>query len=269
MSVLLKGEGIVAGYKNKEIIKGIDFVLKEGEVCALIGNNGSGKTTLLKTVCGLLPYRGQLFYRHQNLKTLSLKQRARKMGYLSQNSSMTMSLTVLETILMGYHPVLKLMEKVSEEQKEYAQKILELFFPPEIADVDFQTLSGGQKQLVMIARTLVKKPEILILDEPDSALDFQHKHRLLKILKDGIKSKKQGMILCSHDINISLKYADRIMIMNQGLLICDLELNRVTEEGLKEVLSEIYGPVEIIKTKDQFLITGGDDNGCEVFNCFS
>ena len=126
------------------------------------------------------------------------------------------------------------------------------------AQAEYLSLSEGQRQLVLIARTLVRQPPLLLLDEPDSALDYPRRYGLLRWLKAYARREEAGVLLCSHDANIALRYADRLLLLGDGRLLDDVGMADTDAERLREALGKIYGPVDVLRHGGTFLMTRGD-----------
>ena len=187
-----------AGYGKKEIIHNISFVLESGSLTCLIGKNGCGKTTLMKSILNQIKHAGTCFLNGENLEYFGVRALAREVSYIPQRTGIGISLPVLEVVMMGYNPVLKLLERPSKKQIELAREALSAVGLSESEKQDFQTLSEGQKQLVLLARTMIEDTKLLLLDEPDSALDFQNRYMVLKELKKMVKEGGKAGLFSSH-----------------------------------------------------------------------
>lgn len=244
-----------AGYGKKNIIRDISLEIPAGQLCAVIGRNGSGKTTLIKAMMGLIGSTG-------DLKISS------DIGYMAALSDVALPISVFEMVMLGWYRELGTLKRAGEREKKAAAELIEQFGLKEYENRDYRTLSTGQKQLVCLARTLVRKPELLILDEPDSALDFDRKYFLMEYLKAYAATGKT-VIICSHDVNLMLKYVDRIFMMQNGLLSgeCRIPDGEITESGqpgkteagltdLQTLLSKGYGDIEIISHAGKLIMTG-------------
>ena len=168
---LLEVRHLCAGYGKRRILEDISFSLAPGELVGVLGENGSGKTTLLKSVCGILPHRGECLLGGENREDLSSRQLARKISYIPQRSGISIDLSALEVVLMGFNPQLRLLESPNAAMKRRAGQALEAVGLGGRGEENFQSLSQGQQQLCILARTLVSQAEVLLLDEPESALD--------------------------------------------------------------------------------------------------
>ena len=257
MRELLRAEGLCAGYGRGDVIRDVSFSLREGELCALLGGNGSGKTTLLRAVCTLLPSKGERILGGQPLSALSRRERARHMGYLAQGGRMTLELPVVDVVLMGLNPELGLLESPGPSHRRRAMETLEWVGMAHLAHQPFQNLSQGQKQMVLFARTLVCAPELLILDEPDSALDIRNRGHMFDLLEAYQREKGGAVLLCSHDGNAALARAHRLLLMKDGALIHDLRPEELSRERLEGALGDVYGPVEVLRHKGRYVMIGG------------
>ena len=240
-----------AGYGDKEIIHKINFAVEPHTLTALIGPNGCGKTTLLKSIVNLLDYQGKCLLHGEALDELSVRKLARKISYIPQRSGIHVSMSVLDVVLMGFNPVLKLLERPNRKQRQRAKDAIISVGLTEYMNKDFLTLSEGQKQLVLLARTMVEDTELLILDEPDSALDFQNRHRILNILKQMTDSQEKAGILCIHDPAIALEFCQQIVVMKEGKIIDILHPQTDSLGRMEHALRKIYGNVTLSKCMDR------------------
>lgn len=254
MGELLQAHEIFANYGREDVLQRVSFRMRGGELCALLGSNGSGKSTLLRCVCGLLPFDGSITLEGENLLQMRQNDRARRIGYLSQSGNITPALSALGIVLMGLNPTLGLFQSPGPNHRKRALEVMEQVGADQFADWAFPTLSQGQKQLVLLARTLVCHPRLVVLDEPDSALDFRNRQKMMELLKEYSGSCGQGVLLCSHDINIALAYADHLLLLKSGTLAYDLRLPSISREQLQSALRDIYGPVEVFCHKDRYLM---------------
>ena len=161
--------GSVAANKN------IDLALKRGEILALLGENGSGKTTLLKAICGILPHSGSCVLEGRVLEGLRPGKLAGLCSYIPQRSGISIDISALDVVLMGFNPQLGLLERPSGEMKRKACQALERVGLMDRKEENYLHFSEGQKQLCVLARALAAGGDLLLLDEPESALDFRYR----------------------------------------------------------------------------------------------
>ncbi len=259
MAVLLRVEILCAGYGRRRVLEGVCFSVAPGEICAVLGNNGCGKSTLLRAVCGLLPASGSCLLEGENVWAMAAARRAAAIGYLAQQKSAPLALESLEVVLLGFHPVLGFLQRPGSEHRRQARETLEALGAGELAEQDFSTLSEGQRQLVLFARTLVRRPRLLVLDEPDSALDYPNRRRIMDRLAAYARQTGCGVLLCSHDVNIALRCAHRLLLLKDGDIFCRLRPAEAGPEALSRALSAIYGPAEVFLHKGYYMMTGRDE----------
>ena len=259
MDELLRVDSLCAGYGRRRVLRDVSFAVRRGELCALLGANGSGKSTLLRALCGLTDApEGCMLLEAESLRDMSCRRRAQRIGYLAQRSTCELALSVMDVVLMGCNPALGPFQKPGPEDRRRAMALLAALGDASWAETGYLSLSEGQRQLVLFARTLVRHSPLLLLDEPDSALDYERRHRLLRWLKAYARREAAGVLLSSHDANIALRYADRLLLLKDGRLVSQVHMASATVGSLEEALTKIYGPVEILRHGEYFLMTRGD-----------
>ena len=243
MSEMLCLNHICVSYGSRQILHGIDLSLQPGEFCALLGLNGSGKSTLLHGLCGFLPMAGQVQVSGIDCTRMHEKKRAQLLSFLPQTPSLAGGRTTLDAVLMGYNAQLGLFDSPSAAQRQNALAILGRFGLADRADVDFGTLSQGQKQLVLLARSMVQEAPVMLMDEPDSALDFTNRHHMLRLIRDSIHSQQRCGLITLHDPNFAMAYFDRLVLLHGGVIQAQITMASASAEELREQLSLLYGPV--------------------------
>ena len=252
---LLSLQNISAGYGEKIIVRDVSAEIPGGCLCALLGLNGSGKTTLIKAVCGLLPIlSGRCFAADIDCTRLHERKRARYISYIPQRHSKLVGVSVKDAVAMGLNPKLGLFEFPSKEDMAYVTETLEKLNIRHLADNVFSQLSEGQKQLVILARTLVQNCPIMLLDEPDSALDFINRHKMLNKIRDLIKSEKKAGLMALHDPNLALKYCDRLIIFKEGAIAADVDISCSGVDDIRASLGLIYGEIDVFEHEGSMMI---------------
>jgi len=195
---MIKVQNLRFAYNSKEILKGIDFEIKKGEMFFIVGPNGSGKSTLLKCLNGILKPKGVVFIGKNELCKLSKSEVARIMGYVPQRSEVNY-LTVFDTILLGRKPYMRW--GISEKDVEIVNKVIDMLGLNELAFRRLTQLSGGELQKVIIARALAQEPKIILLDEPTNNLDLKNQIEVMRILEKIVKEQGISAIITMHDLN--------------------------------------------------------------------
>ena len=217
----------------------------------IIGANGSGKTTLLKAICGILPHKGVCTLDNTDLEGLSAKQLAKLVSYIPQKSGISIDISVLDVVLMGFNPKLGLLEHPTKKMKNLAVEALHqvgLFCDEE---TNYLHLSEGQKQLCILARTLVSEGRLLLLDEPESALDFRFRNQILELLKSWVESQKSSAIVTLHDPVLALNFCDKLLLISEGSVLGTVEPKTDPLDKMEQMLSMVYGNISLQRCKNR------------------
>ena len=239
----LSAKGICAGYGKQTILENISFQLEEGSLLGIIGANGSGKTTLLKALCGILPHEGTCTLENAGLEHLSAKEIAKLVSYIPQRSGISIDISTLDVVLMGFNPWLKLLEHPSKKMKEIAKQTLAQVGLAGKEDINYLHLSEGQKQLCILARTLVSDTKLLLLDEPESALDFRFRYQMLTLLRSWVTGKKRSAVVALHDPSLALNFCDKLLLLSNGGVLDVIEPRTTSLDEMEKVLSVVYGSI--------------------------
>lgn len=250
---LLEVRHLCAGYDKRRILEDISFSLAPGELVGVLGENGSGKTTLLKSVCGILPHRGECLLGGENREDLSSRQLARKISYIPQRSGISIDLSALEVVLMGFNPQLRLLEYPNAAMKRRAGQALEAVGLGGRGEENFQSLSQGQQQLCILARTLVSQAEVLLLDEPESALDFGGRYRMLGQLQVFLGREKAALVTL-HDPQLALNRCHRLLLLSGGKLMGEIFPGRSSLRDMESALEKLYGELSLSRVDGQYVL---------------
>ena len=215
------------------ILNGLSFEACDGEITAIVGANGAGKTTLVKSLMGYLTPQGEVYFGNRNRKDFVFSEIAKFVGYMTQEGTIQAALTVFEVVMLGRLNGLKL--KVEASELERVWSILRMLRIEHLADKYYNELSGGQRRLVNIAQTLVKEPQILILDEPTANLDMQNEIETLELTRAYTRSRKIATIVILHDLSMACRYADRIVLLRDGEVFrTGTPAEAITEESVRD-----------------------------------
>lgn len=232
IKMILKIEDLKKKYKDKEVLKGINFSVEKGEVISIIGPSGGGKSTLLRCINLLeTPTSGNIYFKDEKIS--ATEKYRQQVGMVFQNFNLFNNLTVIENCILAPKKLLNLSDKEARDQaKRYLEKVGMLDF----INTRPKSLSGGQKQRVAIARALCMKPEILLFDEPTSALDPEMVSEVLKII---VSLAKEGMtmLVVTHEMSFSKNVSDRILFMQNGVIAADIKPSEVEKnERVREFM---------------------------------
>ncbi|MGI5837298.1 MAG: ABC transporter ATP-binding protein [Chloroflexota bacterium] len=230
----LELKNIAVGYGSRSIAEGVSVEIESGEVLCLLGPNGAGKTTLFKTLLGLLrPQAGEILIDGRSIRGWSRPQLARVIAYIPQAHNPPFPFKVLDVVLMGRTPHLSALSSPSKRDRQLAMDILEVLNISYLRDRIYTEISGGERQLVLIARALCQQPQILVMDEPTSGLDFGNQ---LKVLSHIARLAKRGLavVMASHFPDHAFLYATKVALLRSGkLLMHGTPEEIVTEESLR------------------------------------
>jgi len=234
--VNIEGRDLTIGYPDRTVGSGLDVALSTGEVLALLGPNGGGKTTLLKTLLGLLkPKAGEVRLGDKPLDNYSIRERARVVAYVPQVHISTFAFTVETVVLMGRTAHGSLFSRPSGQDRAVAQAALERFGIAALASRPYTMISGGERQLVLLARALAQEPQFIVLDEPTASLDFGNQGKVMREIRALAKSG-HGVLFTTHDPNHALRAADRAYLLREGTRIADGPVGTVLNREQLEAL---------------------------------
>ncbi len=225
----LEAKSVSVEFGGTEIITDIDVRLEAGEIVGLIGPNGAGKSTLLRTLCHLLtPVRGQVFLNETDIKSYPKKNVAQKIGYLSQGHTMHWPLEAEQLVTLGRLPHLSPFERISAADYEAIEQAMRKTDVLEFRTRTADTLSGGERARVMLARVLASKAQILLADEPVASLDPYHQLQVMELLKDMAGEGK--LVVCVlHDLPLAARFCDRLVLLEGGRIVALGQTNDVLD----------------------------------------
>lgn len=242
---MLKARDIVFAYNKrlKPVINGLDVTIEPGKVYGFLGRNGSGKTTMLKVLNGLhIPQEGVVTVdssnedREYNVHKDAKADIAREIGFVPQESRGVFPYQVLEMVVMGRNPHLSYLQRPSARDYEIAYEALKEIEIEYLWDKDFMEISGGERQLVLIARVIAQGARYLILDEPTSHLDFKNQYQIMELVKRVSLERNVATIMAIHDPNLAITFADYILMLKHGKLMAEGPTDEImTEENLSDL----------------------------------
>ena len=234
----LSAENLSFAYGAVPVLRDVSFTAEGGELVSVLGPNGVGKTTLFRCILGTLtPQMGHIKMDGQDLATLPPRERARRIAYIPQIHPPTFGYTVLDTVLMGLTRQLSPFRSPSAQQEQQALATLEQLGVVHLTYRNFAELSGGEQQLVLIARALCQQADILVMDEPTSSLDYGNQLRVLRCVHD-LSRQGYTVVLSTHDPQHALRFSDRVLALSGGAVAA---FGATKEVLTAELLRRLYG----------------------------
>lgn len=217
--MILEGRGLSIGYPGRRVGDGLALALAPGRTLALLGPNGCGKTTLLKTLLGLVrPIAGEVRVEGRPLAAVPARERARILAYVPQSHAGTFPFTVADVVLMGRTAHAALFARPSAADHRAVEAALGRLRIAHLAAEPYTRISGGERQLALVARALAAEPRAIVLDEPTASLDFGNQGRVLGEL-GALAASGLAVLFTTHDPNQALRHADEVVLMRQGRIL--------------------------------------------------
>ena len=236
---MLKAEDLHFEYRDGPVLEGVDLEVHAGELVGIVGPNGVGKTTLLRLLSGARsPTRGSIRIEGADLSSLKAGPRAKLVSMVPQNPQLPLSFGVLDLVLMGRNPYLKVFQWEGRHDLEVARRAMELTGTAHLEARAVGTLSGGERQRAIVAMALAQETPVLLLDEPTSSLDLAHQTAIMDLVRDVQRQRGGAVVVSMHDLTLAAQYCDRLAMLSRG---------RVYSEGPPEVvltrenISSVYG----------------------------
>lgn len=234
----LSAQGLSFGFPGRTVGREVDLELSAGEVLCLLGPNGTGKTTLMRTLLGLIPpLEGSVRLEGRELSQWSPRERARRLAYVPQAAESYFDFSVLEMVEMGRSAHRGAFASPSRADREQARLALERLGIAPLAPRPIHRVSGGERQLTLIARALATEARIVVLDEPTANLDYGNQARVLAEIAR-LRAAGIAILLCSHDPDHALQVADRALLLARGRVLAQGKADNVLDA---QNLSRLYG----------------------------
>lgn len=238
----IQTDNIQVSFGPKTILHDISLDIRNKEFVGIIGPNGSGKSTFLKCLYRVLqPNNGKIFFDGTEMSSLSHRDTALKMAVVAQHSTVNFDFSVLEMVLMGRSPYKGLLDRDQIDDYEIARHALAQVGLSDFESRNFNTLSGGEQQRVILARALAQRTECLVLDEPTNHLDIKYQLELMTI----VKRLDATVVSAIHDLNLAAIYCDRLIALKDGSVVCTGTPQEVLTE---DTIRHIYGVSATVQT---------------------
>ena len=255
----IEAKSVCFSYGKHEILHGVDFAAQKGQLIAVLGPNGAGKSTLFRCLLGLYhSYRGSITIEGREVKSMQPREIAAKVAYIPQTHTPTFHYTVLEMVLMGTTHRVRGLQSPGAKEVAIAREALAQVGIADMENRSYGRLSGGEQQLVLIARALCQQADVLVMDEPTSSLDYGNQLRVLRCVHD-LSRQGYTVVLSTHDPQHALRFSDRVLALSGGAVaafgatkeVLTAELFRRLYGVDTALLDTAYGPAIVPK--------GGED----------
>ena len=237
-SAFLEARGVGWRAGSVPIVTGVDLDVGRGELVGIIGPNGAGKTTLLRLLAGLLrPSAGGVHLEGKDISAMERRSRARHISFMSQETSQAFPFTVMEVLLMGRYPHHRRFEPETAEDRDKARRTLSYVGLLGLENRSFTELSGGERQLVLFAKTLVQDTDAVILDEPSSSLDIRHQDRIFSMAQE-LARENRVVVTSVHNLGVAAQYCTRLVLLDRGKVAASGRPEQVLRT---DILDRVYG----------------------------
>jgi len=238
-TALLDVESLGYAVDNQAILHNVSLKMMPGEFIGLVGPNGAGKSTLLKVISGLWTgFRGEVSLSGKPLRAYAPREVARIIAQVPQITAIEFPFTVQQIVLMGRNPHLSRFQLETEHDRQLVARAMQRTGSTAMAERLIGTLSGGERQLVLIARALAQEPRLLLLDEPTANLDIQHQVKLLTLVRGLVREDGLSAIAAVHDLELAARFCDKLVLLHQGQVLTQGSPHEVLES---EHLRAAYG----------------------------
>ena len=235
----METENLHYNYSEKPVLDGISFSLRQGEILGILGPNGCGKTTLLRNLNrNLTPLDGTISLDGDDMASMKKREIARKVAVVPQSNEIRFAFTVREMVEMGRMPFQASFCGSSSEDERIVDEAMKSVGITHMADRKMNTMSGGERQRVMIARALAQTPEIILMDEPTLHLDINMQFEVLDLVSELAAEKGLSVIIVSHDLPMVARYCDRIILIHKGHIFAEgAPETSLTPENMRTVFN--------------------------------
>lgn len=236
---MLEVSNLSFDYNTRPVLHDIAFSVQPGTICGLLGPNASGKTTLFKCMNGILkPKKGDVLISGRKIATLSRRAIATLMAVVPQHAAAAFSFTALQMVVMAKAATLGLFGRPSKKNYQDAENSLDELGVAHLKHRPFNALSGGERQIVLLARALFQSPSILLLDEPTAHLDFKNQHLIMEMVQEITRTRGLTSVVTLHDPNLASRYCSQMVMLKHGKVHRQGMAEEVFEE---KALESMYG----------------------------
>lgn len=230
--MLFEVNGIQFSYGSVPTLQDMSLNVDEKEVLTLLGPNGVGKTTLLKCLNKVLePQSGSVMIEGTDVYALSRRETAKQMGYVPQRGDVS-RMTVFDAVLLGRRPYIDW--DATDKDLKLASRLIDMMGLKNMSLRYVDEISGGEYQLVQIARALAQQPKVILMDEPTSSLDVSNQHMIMKVMRKIVRKNNMAAVMTLHDLNLAIRYSDKFVMMHEGRIFAAGDHDVITPENIKK-----------------------------------
>ncbi len=254
MAVSLECRGLYFSYRHLPVLKNLSLCARAGRFCAVLGRNGSGKTTLLHCLNRTLTAdAGSILIHGTSLMSMSQNQIAKKISLVPQEHMDIFPYRVLDVVVMGRAPFLKISQRPGPKDYEMAHNSLNSLNAGRLAMKNFNRISGGERQIVLLARALTQASHIMLLDEPTNHLDFNNQYHLLSSIRSLCRAKNLCILASMHDPNMAALFADDVIMISKGsIMACGPACEVMTEHNISALYGTGINSIQLTSGKKAF-----------------
>ena len=244
---MIRAEHLSFSYDGTyDIFKDVSFEVKKGEIMAVLGANGIGKTTMMRCIMRFLTMKeGEVYIGGTNTREMDSRRFWRNISYVPQAKGVVFGYSVLNMVVMGLSQYVKFGYTPGKKEYDKAYEMLKEVGMEGFADRSCNSLSGGQLQMVLIARALIKEPDILIMDEPESNLDMKNQLKVLEIMKRIARERQVTVIINTHYPEHALRYTDKTLILGKDSFVFDASEKAITKENIYDYFKVTAGVYDV------------------------
>lgn len=244
-------------FGGRPVLENISFLVEQGSLCTLLGPNGAGKTSLIRCLNGFIrPVEGHISILGKDLQSYGRRELSQAVSYVPQHHYPVFSYSVLDFVLLGKTPHLPVFNGPASRDREEALQVLNDLGINHLSSRNYLLLSGGERQLALLARGLVQNTPVMLLDEPTSHLDYHYQHRMLEIVRKMVRERGLTALVSLHDPNLAMEYSDKIIVLQQGRVLAELRCDEnAFRLRMEKVLQEVYGGAVKIKEVDKKMVS--------------
>ncbi len=245
MNPLFEVRNLSVGY-GTPLLKDISFSLTNGQMVGILGRNGCGKTTLFRGISGSIRrFSGQIFVNGEDCSAMSPRQQAAHLSLLPQNTEVMEGILSREVIAMGRYPYGSIFREDRADTQMRTQQSAEMLGIADLLEQDCGFLSQGQRQLVLLARLLTQDTPVMLLDEPNAALDYDNTHTVFATLQQLVKATGKTALLILHDPELALKWCDRVLLLKGGGICGDISPIAAQPKEAEQALQQLYPKISV------------------------